>query len=115
MPTWQTVVALGLSILLLAISLPVAAQSSGAELFEKKIRPALAEKCYGCHSSKLKSPMGGLTLDTKEGLRKGGASGPEVIPQKPEESRLLRALRYTDPRLQMPPAGKLSDTVIADF
>src|SRR5437016_58024 len=69
--------------LFLVASLPVAAQSRGVELFEKKIRPVLAEKCYGCHSSKLKSPMGGLALDTKAGLQKGGVSGPEVIPQKP--------------------------------
>jgi len=43
-------------------------QSTGDELFEKKIRLALTNNYYGCHSSKLKSPMGGLALDTKSGL-----------------------------------------------
>ncbi len=51
------------------------AQSTGDEFFEKKIRPVLATNCYGCHSSKLKTPMGGLALDTKAGLLKGGGSG----------------------------------------
>src|SRR5882757_3974456 len=102
-------------LLLIAISLPAFAQTAGAELFEKKIRPVIAAKCFACHSSKLKSPMGGLVLDTKAGLQKGGASGPAIIPEKPAESRLLKALRYTDPNLQMPPSGKLPDSVVADF
>src|SRR5262245_464092 len=96
---------------LIAAVLPLAAQPKGVEIFESKIRPVLVAKCYSCHSSKLKSPMGNLVLDTKMGLQKGGASGPEVVPGKPEESRLLTALRYTDPHLRMPPTGKLSDEV----
>ena len=59
--------------------------------------------------------MSGLVLDTKAGLQKGGASGPVVIAGKPDESRLLLALRYTDPKLQMPPTGKLPDETIASF
>jgi hypothetical protein len=95
--------------------LPAGAQSSNADLFETKIRPVLVAKCYACHSSKLKSPMGGLVLDTKAGLAKGGASGLAVISGKPDESRLQRALRYDDPHLQMPPTGKLPDDTIASF
>jgi Protein of unknown function (DUF1553)/Protein of unknown function (DUF1549)/Planctomycete cytochrome C len=59
--------------------------------------------------------MGGLTLDSKAGVLKGGASGPVLNPGKPDQSRILKALTYTDPQLQMPPSGKLSDSVIADF
>ena len=59
--------------------------------------------------------MGGLALDTKAGLAKGGISGAEIVPGKPAESRLVKAIRYTDPQLQMPPTGKLPDSVIADF
>lgn len=69
-------------------------QSIGDEFFEKKIRPVLATNCYGCHSSKLETPMGGLALDTKAGLLKGGDSGPAIVPGKPAESLLLRAMRY---------------------
>src|SRR5215510_12998990 len=68
-------------------------QSVGDEFFEKKIRPVLVTNCYGCHSSKLKTPMGGLVLDTKSGMLKGGVSGPAIVPGKPAESLLLRALR----------------------
>ena len=91
------------------------AQPRGDDLFEQKIRPVLATKCYGCHSSTLRSPMSGLVLDKKAGLQKGGARGPVLVPGKPAESLLLKALRYTDPELKMPPGGKLPDTVIADF
>ena len=59
--------------------------------------------------------MAELTLDSKAGLSKGGVTGPVVIPGKPDESRLIRAIRYNDPSLHMPPNGKLPDTVIADF
>jgi hypothetical protein len=59
--------------------------------------------------------MSGLALDTKAGVLKGGDGGPVIVPGKPAESRLLAAIRYTGPDLQMPPAGKLSDSVIADF
>jgi hypothetical protein len=86
-----------------------------ATFFESKIRPVLVKHCYGCHSSKLPSPFGGLVLDTKAGLRKGGGTGPVIVPGKPGESRLLDALRYSDPKLQMPPTGKLPDLVVADF
>jgi hypothetical protein len=104
---------ISLSIALLAPT--VGAQTAGVELFEKKIRPVLAGKCYACHSSKLKAPMGGLVLDTKSGLLRGGDTGPAIVPGKPAESRLLEALKYIDPQLQMPPSGKLGDAVVADF
>ena len=102
-------------VLVAVVGLPLWAQTVGTELFEKKIRPVLAANCYACHGSNLKTPMGGLVLDTKSGLRKGGASGPAVIPGDPAGSRLLQALRYTDTKLQMPPTGKLGDAVVADF
>jgi hypothetical protein len=79
--------ALRSAMLVLPIVGSLSAQTAGDEFFEKKIRPVLAEKCYGCHSSKLKSPMAALTLDTKAGIRQGGASGPAIVPGKPAESR----------------------------
>ena len=91
------------------------AQAVDESFFEAKIRPVLMTKCYGCHSSKLTSPRSGLTLDTKAGLLRGGVRGPAIVPGKPAESRLLKALSYDDSELQMPPSGKLADSVIADF
>src|SRR5215468_6418435 len=67
----------------------------GLEFFEKKIRPALAENCYSCHSEKSKKPQGGLLLDSIEAMLKGGASGqPAVVPGDPEKSLLIKAIRY---------------------
>ncbi|MDZ4801273.1 MAG: PSD1 and planctomycete cytochrome C domain-containing protein [Bryobacteraceae bacterium] len=88
--------------------------SAQVDFFEKKIRPVLVEKCYGCHNSKLKSPFGGLRLDTPEGLQRGGDSGPAVKGGDPGNSRLIQALTYQH-QLKMPPSGKLPATQVADF
>jgi len=103
------------SLFLLAFSLPLGAQTPDVAFFEAKIRPVLSTKCYPCHGSNMKAPMGGLALDTKAGLLAGGASGPVIIPGNPAGSPLMRALSYTDPQLQMPPTGKLPAAVQADF
>src|SRR5580704_9776260 len=97
-------------------SVPISAQTPTAtEFFEKEIRPVFADKCYGCHSSKLKSPMGGLVLDTKNGLKQGGNTGAVIVPGDPKASRLLTALGYKDMDLRMPPTGKLPDAKIDAF
>src|SRR5271155_1556581 len=100
---------------LLFVCGPMFAQEPDAAFFENKIRPVLVAKCYACHSSKLSSPMGGLAMDTRAGLAKGGASGVVIVPGKPASSKLLEAIRYSNAQLQMPPTGKLPDSVIADF
>ena len=88
----------------------------GVEFFEKKIRPVLEANCYMCHNSKGKRPQGGLVLDTREGMLKGGNSGqPAVIPGDPDKSLLIKAIRYTDSKLQMPPGEKLPAEQIKDF
>jgi hypothetical protein len=102
-------------LLLVLFTTALTGQVTDASFFESTIRPVLVAKCYACHSSKLASPMGGLTLDSRAGVLKGGALGPAIVPGRPAESRLLKAIRYGDPRLQMPPGGKLADSVIADF
>ena len=92
----------------------LSAQSPVNDLFENKIRPVLVQSCYPCHSSTSKSPMGGLALDTKAGLLTGGNSGASITSGNPDQSLLVRALRYNDiPK--MPPSGKLPDQVIKDF
>lgn len=101
--------------LLAVVVFCASAQSPEVEFFEKKIRPVLVEQCQACHSAALDSPMGELRVDSREGLLTGGASGPAVVPGDPQKSLLLRALSYKDPGLKMPPTGKLSDAVLADF
>lgn len=87
--------------------------AEGLELFEKRIRPVLIEHCNKCHSAESKPLQAGLRVDFREGLRKGGESGPAVVPGKPGEGHLMAALKYEG--LQMPPKGKLPANVIADF
>src|SRR5688572_10623651 len=66
----------------------VQAQEPGLDFFEKKIRPVLVENCYSCHSEQSKKTRGGLLLDTKEAVLKGGDTGPAIAPGKPDESLL---------------------------
>jgi hypothetical protein len=95
----------------------VNAQDAGVEFFEKKVRPVLVEHCYKCHSHQSRKQRGNLYLDSRDGIRQGGDTGPAVVPGKPAESVLLKALRHINPELKMPPppAEKLPDAVIADF
>jgi hypothetical protein len=83
--------------------------------FEAKIRPVLVEHCYGCHSAQAKKPKGKLLLDSRDGLRKGGETGPALVPGDPDKSLLIRAVRHIDEALKMPPDKKLPAAVIADL
>ncbi len=84
--------------------------------FEERIRPVLVKYCYECHSHEADSLSSDYALDSRDGLRGGGASGQAaVVPGNPANSRLLQALRYDNEDLQMPPEEKLPDGVIADF
>lgn len=93
---------------------PLRAAPADEAFFESKIRPLLVKHCYECHSGK-KSKRG-LSLETREGWRKGGESGAAIVPGRPEESLLIKAVRYTDKELAMPPkskGGKLSEEDIS--
>jgi hypothetical protein len=99
------------------IAAPLSAAEPGVEFFEKKIRPVLAEHCFKCHSAdaeKAKKLKASLLLDSRDGVRKGGDSGPALVAGKVAESLIIQALKY-DGDTKMPPSGKLPDAVIADF
>ncbi len=83
------------------------------ETFERRVRPVLAEHCWACHGAK--KQHGGLRLDSREGLMKGGDGGLVADLKVASNSRLIKAIRHDDPDLQMPPepAAKLSDDAIA--
>lgn len=104
-----------LSVVLSALALihPLRSQSipqEHADLFEKRIRPILAEKCQGCHNAK--SGKAGLDLTTGSGFRKGADTGPIVVAADGENSRLLQVIGYQE-RIKMPPTGKLREDEIA--
>src|SRR5262245_30843873 len=89
--------------------------AAGVEFFEKKIRPILVENCYACHSEASGKQKGSLFLDSRDGVRTGGDSGPAIVPGKPKESLLIIAIKYIREDLRMPPPGKLPDAAIADL
>ena len=126
---WLCVVlAASLAATVMAVRLPAAERNQAAqdkpaaeaqpdpaklEFFEKKIRPVLAQHCYSCHAQDAKTLQANLLLDTREGTRRGGDSGPAVVPGKVDESLILGALKFET--FEMPPSGKLPAAVIADF
>jgi hypothetical protein len=93
--------------------LAAAEKAEDIEFFEKKIRPVLVEHCYSCHSAGAKKLRGGLLLDSRAALQKGGDSGPALVAGDAAASLLVKALRYDE--LKMPPSGKLPARVVADF
>jgi len=110
--------ALGLALCVGALMRTAAAadDSAGIEYFESKIRPILVDNCYSCHSQQSPKIKGGLLLDTRDGVLKGGDTGPAIKPGEVEKSLLIKAVRYTDNDLRMPPKNKkLSTGQIADL
>ena len=88
--------------------------AKGLDLFESKIRPVFVKHCQSCHAVDAKKLKGGLRLDTRDGLMKGGDSGPAVVPGDPAKSLLIRALKG-DGVERMPPDKPLPAATIADF
>jgi hypothetical protein len=84
---------------------------ANVEFFEKKVRPLLVERCFECHSGN--ETNGGLSLESRSAILKGGDSGPALVPRKPEMSRLIEAVRYGNEDLKMPPKNRLSEEEVA--
>jgi hypothetical protein len=80
------------------------------EFFEDKIRPILVTHCYECHSGA--ESNGGLKLDSREAIRRGGDSGPAIVLKSHEQSLLIKAVRHRSQDLQMPPKGPLGKVEI---
>src|SRR5262245_40385847 len=83
---------------------------AGADYFETQVRPVLAEHCQQCHGPRKR--QGGLRVDSRAALLRGGDSGPAIVPGQPENSRLVQAVHY-EGDLRMPPKGKLSPQQVA--
>ncbi len=87
--------------------------SEQSEFFENKVRPVLSSRCYACHTG-LKS--GGLQLDSRRSILKGGQDGPVIVPGHPDDSLLIKAITHTHERIKMPLNGpKLDDETIENF
>jgi Protein of unknown function (DUF1553)/Protein of unknown function (DUF1549)/Planctomycete cytochrome C len=113
MPRWTCRSFLGLALLVAHVASAAEPDLAGLEFFESKIRPVFVANCYECHSADSKTLQGGLRVDDRDGLAKGGDSGPALVAKDANASLILKALRYDG--LEMPPKGKLPATVVADF
>jgi hypothetical protein len=87
----------------------LAYSDEGVELFEKRIRPLLVEKCLECHGAT--DPEAGLRLTSRDHLLRGGDHGPAAVERQPDESLLLRAVRRKG-KLKMPPEAPLQESEI---
>ena len=87
-------------------------QASSPDFFETKVRPVLANNCYACHTN---SALGGLRLDSREAMLKGGGRGAAIVPGDPDKSLLVTAMRQTDRSSRCRRAGKLKDDEIDDI
>jgi cytochrome c553 len=100
------------SLMVITPVMPASADEAAAlELFEKHVRPTLLDQCIRCHGAE--KQRGGLRLDSRSALLKGGDTGPAVTPGDPDASLLIKAIRYDDVELEMPPRGRLPEAVVA--
>ena len=85
----------------------------GAKFFHDEVETVLKAQCERCHGEE--KDKGGLRLDSREAILKGGDSGPAVDLKKPDESLLIKAVTYEHEDLQMPPSGKMTQAQIEVF
>lgn len=96
---------------------PAAGQdnAAGLKMYSEKVVPIFQANCYRCHGGM--NHRGGLTIDTKAGMEKGGHDGKVIVPGHPEQSLLVKLIRHEGPKndpMDMPPhKDKLSDADIA--
>ena len=109
--------ALTVSALAALFCTPAGAADSKAQarFFEEHIRPVLVDRCYGCHSVEKGKHKGGLLVDSRDALLKGGATGPAVIPGDPDKSLIVKAIKQLSDEMKMPPEDRLTPSQIADF
>jgi hypothetical protein len=104
------------AVVVLSASLPglraTTPDEAAAKFFEEHVRPVLVENCHQCHGPE--KHRGGLRLDSRAAVLKGGDTGPAVRPGQPDASLLIQAVRHNE-RLQMPPKRKLSPRAVADL
>ncbi len=92
-----------------------AADTKGDLFFREKIEPVLKAQCYSCHSRQADEVQGGLRLDFKAGVLRGGDTGPAIVAGKSGKSLLIQAIRHEGDLVMPPKKPKLTDQTIADF
>src|SRR5262249_61928054 len=98
---------------ILSVKATQSADAAKIEFFEARVRPLFVARCYDCHTD---SAKGGLRVDSREAMLKGGQRGPAIVIGKPEESLLIKAVTHTHETLRMPKGDpKLNDQEIGDL
>jgi hypothetical protein len=102
----QTIVFLGSAAVLIGGPTVSPSDDKPSDFFESRVRPLLVDRCFKCHRGE--TAKSGLDMSSRQGLIAGGERGPAVIPNRPDESILVQAVRQTSD-LKMPPKGKLTE------
>ena len=112
-------VSLGLLLASLCLALPIEAAdtppppSDSQAFFTQRVAPILSHSCLHCHG--MERQKGHLRLDSRDAMLRGGGRGPALVPEHPEQSLIMTAVRYGDDDLQMPPDQPLADRQIQDL
>ena len=94
----------------------VAAQADPAaspQFYTEQVKPILENNCFRCHGGMFH--RGGLSMNTRASMLKGGHDGAVIVPGDPEHSLLVKLIRHEGPAkdpMPMPPKSKLSDADI---
>jgi|SRR5271163_4068142 len=90
-------------------------EAANPQFYTTKVQPIFQANCYRCHGGM--NHRGGLNIQTRAGMLKGGHEGPVLIPGDSTNSLLMRLIRHEGPvkdPMPMPPKQpKLSDADIA--
>ncbi|MCX7418406.1 MAG: PSD1 and planctomycete cytochrome C domain-containing protein [Planctomycetia bacterium] len=92
-----------------------AADTDGVRFFREKIEPVLKSECFACHSRAAAELKGGLSLESRGAVLRGGESGPAVMIGMGPQSPLIQAIRHEGGLAMPPKKPRLSDATIADF
>ena len=103
------------ALLLLAAKALQADDEVEVRFFRERIEPALKRHCYECHSAEAKELQGGLRLDSRPGMLRGGDTSPAIVAGKSGESLLIQAIRHEGDYHMPPDKPKLPEAVIADL
>ena len=85
--------------------------AASVEFFTTKVKPLLEVRCFECHGPETKVLKGGLSLSSRAAMLRGGDSGAAIVPGKPGESLLVKAINYVD--FEMPPKSRMPDGEVA--
>lgn len=109
-----TAAALGMA--LRPVTVMAANNPAQPAFYTSAVMPIFQANCYRCHGGV--NHRGGLNMDTRDSLLKGGHHGAAIVPGHPEQSLLVKLIRHEGPAddpMNMPPEPhpKLSDADIA--